>query len=79
MTVFDTSMRLIFVRAAYENHLLFLFDADANEIRIKKGGVTYLIKVDDLVAFAKTSERVTFRAQLAVEDSNEEPVRGRFE
>lgn len=79
MTVFDPSGRIIFVRGAYENHLLFLFDADAMEIRLKKGGVTHLIKVHDLIAFAQTSQRVTFRAQLAIEDSNEEPVRGQFE
>jgi len=79
MTVFDPQKRMIFVRGVYDGHLLFLFNPATMEIEIKKGGTTHSIKIHDLIAFAQTSQRSTFRAQLSFETSEEEPVRGQFE
>lgn len=79
MTVFDPTIRMIQVRGQFDGHLLFLFNPATMEINIKKGGATHSIKVHDLIAFAQTSQRTTFRAQLALETSEEEPVRGQFE
>ena len=79
MPIFDPTIRMIQVRGAFDGHLLFLFNPITMEINIKKGGTTHTIKVHDLIAFAQTAQRVTFRAQLALETSEEEPVRGQFE
>jgi hypothetical protein len=79
MTVFEPKRRMIQIRDEIGNRLLFLLDPETMKIEIKKGGLTYEVKVHDLISFAQTSQRNVFRALMALETSEDEPVRGQFE
>lgn len=60
--------RIVQVRGEMNNPLLFMLDTETMVIEIKHHGVAYLVRVQDLIAFAQTSQRPVFRAALLVRD-----------
>lgn len=53
------------VRGVGSNRLLFVLLRDTLEIEIKVGSNTYLVKVNDMLAFASSSvDRTTLRAPI---------------
>jgi len=79
MKTFEPDKRKIQVRGQGERSpFLFLFDPNRQEIEIKHRGVTYCLKVHDLIEFSK-GERLVFHAPAGLETSDDEPMRGLFE
>ena len=73
MPVYESEPRAIEVRTdpTMGNKFLFRFIPSKMEIQLKQRGVTYIIKLNDLQAFADKSEHTVFRAKAIVQDHDE--------
>ena len=73
MPVFESEPKKIQVRSdsTMGNKFLFNFIPSTMDIEITQRGVVYVIKLDDLLAFANKSERSVFIAKTITKDNYE--------
>lgn len=74
MPVYEPEPKAIEVRgdSTMGNKLLFKFIPSNMEFKLKQRGVTYIVKLNDLLAFANKSERDVFRVEAIIEDNDDQ-------
>jgi len=73
MPIYQPKPRIVQVRGTGRNTLLFLFNVDDSLIEIRRGGVCYLVRLDDLMEFVK-GDGSLFRAEHTLDETSETSI-----